>query len=94
MLLKVVKSLGAGRFMDWGTVDAKGASGGILIFWDNKVLELLELEHDGFTISRRFKNVGNGFVWAFIGVYGLVLSREKKEFWEELGAIKGLWDDP
>ena len=32
MSLKVVKSLGAGRFMDWGAVDAGGASGGILIF--------------------------------------------------------------
>ena len=32
MSLKVVKRLGVGRFMDWGAVDAKGASGGILIF--------------------------------------------------------------
>ena len=36
----------------------------------------------------------DGFVWVFIGVHGLVFLREKKEFWEELGAIKGLWDDP
>ena len=32
MLLKVVKSLGAGRFMDQGVVDVGGASGDILIF--------------------------------------------------------------
>ena len=32
MLLKVVKSLGVGKPLDWGAVDAKGASGGILIF--------------------------------------------------------------
>ena len=32
MSLKMVKSLGAGRFMDWGAVDAGGALGGILIF--------------------------------------------------------------
>ena len=32
MSLTVVKSLGAGRFMDWGAVDAGGASGGIFIF--------------------------------------------------------------
>ena len=32
--------------------------------------------------------------WVFTGVYDLVLMREKKDFWDELGAIKGLWDDP
>ena len=32
MSLKVVKSLGVGRFLDWGAVYARGASGGILIF--------------------------------------------------------------
>ena len=32
MSLKMVKSLGAGKFMDWGAVDAGGALGGILIF--------------------------------------------------------------
>ena len=32
MSLKVVKSLGAGRFMNWGAINAKGALGGIRIF--------------------------------------------------------------
>ena len=94
MSLKVVKSLGVGRFLDWGAVDARRASKGILIFWDNIVLDLLELECGGFTISGRFRNVEDGFVWVFTGVYGPVFSREKKDFWDELGAIKGLWDDP
>ncbi|RVW84937.1 hypothetical protein CK203_039541 [Vitis vinifera] len=61
---------------------------------DNKILELLELKRSGFTISGRFRNVEDGFVWVITGVYGPVPSREKKEFWKELGAIKGLWDDP
>ena len=32
MSLKVMKSLGVGKSLDWGAVDAKGASRGILIF--------------------------------------------------------------
>ena len=40
MSLKVVKRLGVGRFLDWGAVDAREASGGILTFWDNSVLDL------------------------------------------------------
>ncbi|RVX19160.1 hypothetical protein CK203_008802 [Vitis vinifera] len=47
-------------------VDARGVAGGLLLFWDNRVLENLEVESKG----------------------------EKEDFWEELGAIRGLWDDP
>lgn len=32
MLLCVVRSLGVGRFLNWGTIDARVALGGILIF--------------------------------------------------------------
>ena len=32
MSLKVVKSLGTGRFTNWGAINAKGALGGIQIF--------------------------------------------------------------
>ena len=93
MLEKVVKSLGVGRFLNWDTVDAREVSGGILLFWDNRVLDLLELEQGGFSIFGRFKSLEDGFVWVFTGVYGL-LGSEKKDFWDELGAIRGLWDDP
>ena len=95
MSLKVVKSLDTGRILGWGAVDGRGVSRGILIFWDNRVLDLMKLECGGFTISGSFKNVEYGFVWVCTDVYGLVLSRGwgVKEFWDELGAIKGLWND-
>ncbi|KAL6315922.1 hypothetical protein AAG906_013756 [Vitis piasezkii] len=48
-----------------GVVGARGVSGGILIFWDNRVLDLLELKCGGFTISSSFRNVEDGFVWVF-----------------------------
>ena len=57
-------------------------------------MDLLQLECGGFSISCPFRNVEDDFVWVFTGVYDLVLMREKKDFWDELGAIKGLWDDP
>ena len=78
MSLKVVKRLGAGRFINGGVVDVGGASWGILILWDNMVLELLELERSGFTIPGCFRNVEDGFVWVFTIVYGPILSRKKK----------------
>ena len=29
----LVRSLGIGRFLDWGTLDAHGSAGGLLIRW-------------------------------------------------------------
>ena len=94
MSLGVVRSLGVGRFLEWGALDARGAAGGVVVFWDNRVLELMGLEVGLFSISCRFKNVEDGFRWTFSGVYGPTLKRYREEFWEELGAIRGLWTDP
>ena len=44
MLDLVVRSLGFGRFVNWGSVHSRGQAGGILVFWDWRVLELLEME--------------------------------------------------
>ena len=32
------------RHLDWRAVNSRGAAGGILVFWDNRVVELVELE--------------------------------------------------
>lgn len=58
----MVRSLGVGGFLNRGVVAARGASIGILIFWDNRVLDLMELECGGFSISSHFRNVEDGFV--------------------------------
>ncbi|RVW70775.1 Elongation factor 1-gamma [Vitis vinifera] len=71
-----------------------GSSWRVVVFWDNRVLELMGLEVGLFSISCRFKNVEDGFRWTFSGVYGPTLKRYREEFWEELGAIRGLWNDP
>ena len=94
MSLQMVKSVGVGRFLNWASVDARGAEGGLLLFWDNRVLENLEVESGGYSISIRFRNCADGFSWIFSGVYRPVIGSEKEDFWEELGAIRGLWDDP
>ena len=89
----VVRSLGTGRFLDWGAMDAHGSAGGILICWDKRTLEVLEMEVGHFSISCRLRNVEDGFVWIFTGVYGPFSREEREMLWEELGAIRGFWDD-
>ena len=90
----VARSLGSGRFLDWKALDAEGAVGGILICWDKRSLDILDWEEGQFSLSCRFKNVEDGVVWVFTGVYGPFTKVESECLWEEFGAIRGLWEDP
>ncbi|RVX23154.1 hypothetical protein CK203_000908 [Vitis vinifera] len=58
----VVRSLGTGRFLDWGALDAYGTTGELLICWDKRTLEVLEMEVGNFSISYRLRNVEDGLV--------------------------------
>ena len=51
MSLGVVRSLGVGRFLEWGALNAWGAAGRVVVFWDNKVLELVRMDVGLFSIS-------------------------------------------
>ena len=57
--------------------------------WDKRVLEGLEAKVGSFSISCRFRNCEEGFVWFFFGLYGPIKGKERRELWEELAAIKG-----
>ena len=91
MSCSLVRSLGVGRFLEWGALDSRGMAGGVLVFWDTRVLELIEMEIGNFSVSYQFKNVEDGFCWVFTGVYGPAVGRFREDFWEELGTIRGLW---
>ena len=43
-------------------MDSRGATDGIVVFWDNRVLELVDLEKGVFSISCHFKNCEDGFI--------------------------------
>ncbi|RVX23331.1 hypothetical protein CK203_000427 [Vitis vinifera] len=75
----LVRKLGVGRFLNWETVDWRGQFGGILVFWDNRVLELPKMEMSVHSLSWRFKNCDDNFIWVFFGVYGPVSRADKEE---------------
>ena len=66
--------------MEWGAVNVRGTAEGVVVLWDNKVLELTGMEVGQFSISCHFRNCEDGFVWAFTGVYGPILKRCKELF--------------
>ena len=60
MNMGLVRSLGVGRHIDWRVINSRGAAGGVLVFWDNRVVELLEVEEMMFKVSCQFKNCVDG----------------------------------
>ncbi|WJZ87793.1 hypothetical protein VitviT2T_007145 [Vitis vinifera] len=71
-----------------------GTAGGILVCWDKRSLEVMETEVGKFSVSCRIRNVENGMIWIFTGVYGPFTKEDRDCLWEELGAIRGLWEEP
>ena len=61
------RSLGVGRLAEWRAVEVEGTAGGILVFWDTRKLDLVEAEVGHFSVTCRFKNVEDGFLWASQG---------------------------
>lgn len=46
-----------------------------------------------FSISCSFRNVGDGFVWALVGVYGTTnFDSERMFLWEELAGLISWWN--
>ena len=90
----IFRRLGKGRFLEWEALEASGSTGGVLMVWDKRSLEVLDKEVGMFFVSYGFKNVEDGFAWVFIGVYGPLSKDGSTLLWEELGAIRGLWEDP
>ncbi|RVW88355.1 hypothetical protein CK203_040950 [Vitis vinifera] len=52
MSLGVVRSLGVRRFLEWGAVNARGVTVGVVVFWENRMLELVEMEEELEAICR------------------------------------------
>ncbi|RVW51001.1 Transposon TX1 uncharacterized 149 kDa protein [Vitis vinifera] len=73
------EKLRGGEILDWRTLEAVGAAGGVLICWDKRSLEMLEWEEGQFSISCKFRTVENGVVWVFTGGdFNVILSQGER----------------
>jgi exonuclease III len=89
-----VRSLWGCNHVDWCCLDSSGASGGILIMWDNRVVEKVDVCLGNFTLAVSFRNVVDRFVWAFAGVYGPNSDMDRSLLWDELAGILSWWSLP
>ncbi|KAL4609846.1 hypothetical protein ACB092_08G010200 [Castanea dentata] len=79
----VVRSLWGGH-VDWSYLGSCGASGGVLVMWDTRVVNKTEEAVERFSVLCK----------AFTGVYGPNLHRDRKFLWEELCGLTSWWSVP
>jgi hypothetical protein len=91
---QLVHSLWRCPYLDWCHVASNGASGGILLMWDRRVVSKLDECMGSYVVACSFRNVEDGLVWAFAGVYGPSRHNFRRLLWEELAGLLSIWDMP
>ena len=91
---RIVRSLWGIHHVDWMFLGSVGASGGILLMWDRRVVEKIDEAVGDFSVSCRFRGVIDQFDWAFSGVYGPQSDRERSLMWDELSGLASWWGTP
>ncbi|KAL6323078.1 hypothetical protein AAG906_024648 [Vitis piasezkii] len=86
MFIEIVRSLSVGKNLGCVSMDVKGTIEGVLLSWDTRALECLNMEAGFYSISCRFRNCEDGFLWLFTKIYGLPQS---KGFWMEAWCLCG-----
>ena len=65
-----IRSFWGCQHLDWLYLGSIDASEGVLVMWDRRMVEKIGEAVGSFSVSCKFKNVVDHFVWAFTGVYG------------------------
>ena len=89
-----VRSLWRCQYVDWMFLGSNGASGGILLMWDKRLVEKVEDAVGFFSVSCKFKNVEDQKIWMFTGVYGPNDDRDRRLMWDELAGMQSWWEVP
>lgn len=90
----IIHSLWGCAFVGWVYLASLGALGGVLLMWDNKVVALVEESIGHFIVACSFKNIEDGWKWAFAGVYGPNLERDRHLLLEKLVGLYYFWELP
>jgi hypothetical protein len=89
-----VHSLWDYPYVDWCRVDSRGASGGILLMWDRRVVSRIDSCLGKFVVACNFRNMDDGLEWGFAEVYGPNRDHIHWRLWEELAGLINIWKVP
>jgi hypothetical protein len=62
--------------------------------WDRRVVSKIEDCLGNYVVACSFRNVEDGFLWAFAGVYGPNNNGLRRFLWEELAGLLSIWAMP
>ncbi|KAG6669188.1 hypothetical protein CIPAW_01G225900 [Carya illinoinensis] len=91
---KIVRSVWHCPYVDWVYLASNGASGGILVMWDKRVMMKREEFIGEYTVAVSLKMVEDNFLWAFAGIYGPNVDNIRHQLWEEIARVHSWWDLP
>ncbi|KAG6634121.1 hypothetical protein CIPAW_12G097200 [Carya illinoinensis] len=90
----IIRSLWSCVYAGWASLPSKGASGGIIVMWDKRVIELVEESIGEFVVACSFKSLEDGFGWGFAGIYGPNNDNHRKLLWDEIAGLCSWWEGP
>lgn len=85
----IVKSLWSSRNIAWAFKGSIGASGGIIILWNNPVLSVTDIKVGSFSLTIHI-TLADGFNFWLTGIYGPPRARDRGLFWDELKELSSL----
>ncbi|WMV36518.1 hypothetical protein MTR67_036414 [Solanum verrucosum] len=89
-----VQQLGGNRWMGGMWMESLGSKGGILIMWDKRNWKGEPVERGNQSITCSFSGLNQDLIWFITAVYASCDGRERKELWEELGAMRSFCEGP
>ena len=90
----MARSLRVDRFLNRKALNAEGTARDILLLWDKRRISLVDSVVGSFLVLCLFRMAENMYQWVFSRVYGSIERSLRESFWEELGSISGLWEEP
>ena len=88
----LVQSLWGSPFIDWAVLDAVQTSGGVLLIWDKRVVEKIDVLVGQFSISVLLRGVLCILEWVCTGLYGSNADHHRAALWEELSRVRVRWN--
>ena len=90
----IIRSIWGNPYVGWEVLHAEGTSGGVILMWDKRIVEKLDVLVGRFSVSCVWREVCDGFTWVGTGLYGPTCDVARQALWVELRDIRHKWSFP
>lgn len=90
----LIRALLGNNGCDYVYLPSEGRSGGIIVMWNPVIVSKEEELLGDFSVTVKFRNINDNFIWLFTAVYGSSDSADYEQFWQELFDIRTILHEP